>query len=567
MTAKNQLLQKQIAELNLQKMKVITEFNRLSLIELDGKYYDIPHTCTLSKDNFDAIKKTFGLKERNQHVITIDEALSIYKLYQLIEIDEDIQKPAIKIIIKELKKIAANIKNSPENVESAFLGNNKFTLSELRDKTFKTRNGKWKLGEAIGVGRDSFAFEAKGISKINKNKVCIAKLIKSKPIELYASSLNVTDYTNNPIISSDTKQILINVEKEQIKLNNEFGIKSSPITYNGNIGGIMEEKVPGITLTKWLKERPSELDKIYILIKLAIKLNNLHRNNLVHGDINSDNIIIDSHEREISEVYLIDLGNSKIKGTPRIRNRVFDLNTTDVKFHKNGKNIKLTAQDSRDDDSFTEDILELKTLARVDLAIPEDIVARNLDQTIRDLVTKYSMIYTDSKNFEFSKEEIKFWQEVDKNQDQQLQHIKKLKNDAWKTTMPKQKNRANKIRSTAIITSIATSISICSLYFSKSAIAIGNNLTTTVVNAVVIFSALTFLIAASVYSSFHKNQINITSWRQEPYTKLHTRITKTINTDSFASQPPLEDESPAQPRNLAEDFQRACLDTTPTSSK
>lgn len=545
-------------------MHVVTEFVKDSLVFFDGKYYDIKHSHKLTKEEFAAIQTTFGLKDRSEPVISIKEALEITELAKKITLTASQQKIA-QDTSQYLSDLALDMKTQTMNTEHLIFGDQYLTLEqmEMEKKTFKANSQKWQIKELIGSGRDAFAFEAIGVSKNNKDKTVIAKFIKSQPLQVYLNALPVSFPLFIGKINSEQNSVLNllkQIEQEQIKMNNLAGVKSAQIYANGKQTGTIEEKVPGMTLTSWLQKKPSELKKVYALIELCMQVKLLHKKNLIHGDINPDNILVNDIPGKALELRLIDFGNSRINNSARIRNRVFNINTSDVKVKFSGSKVILKAQFSTEDAKFNEDIEGIRSISRREMHIPEDILARNLSETIDNLVFTYSTSLANVKNLRIPHSDAQtFWQQIEKSNRPELKEIKDLKKQADKITKPKARFKVNKTFIGAVLTTLASAGAMTALYFSKSAVAIGSSLIATVANALIMLSALAFLTFAIVNSFTTGKTINITSWFINPMDDMQRRLSGSKNSKSSEE---LITDSPIVPKKLSDAF----ANMTPSAS-
>lgn len=150
-----------------------------------------------------------------------------------------------------------------------------------------------------------------------KNKID-SKLYAIKEIDIYNSMKLMSIYNKEKVIKKIKKEIEIMKILSKPSCYVSIPCYYGYFEYNNKIYIVMQY-IDGLNLISWFKTKPSNLQIVNLMNELLKTLEYIHNKNVVHSDINPNNIMIDMKS---SESYIIDFGISCLEkcigfaGTP-----------------------------------------------------------------------------------------------------------------------------------------------------------------------------------------------------------------------------------------------------------
>ncbi len=514
-------------------MRVINTLPNASLVQFQDDFYYVGNELKLSTSDYFAIKDTFGLKQvepnKNGIPLNFSEIKHIVRTAKIVTLTADMQE-ITNTITRYYVIVSESLPTqlTDKNTDKIIFNNKASPIKDALNKQIKTTTGTWKVIDIVGVGRHSAAFKVKLIkpsirgafSYLFGKTIRIAKFRKTDGLNLFFR--NLMENTNKSPIeqSSAIKSIAGQIDKEQVKINNSAGLASIRI----KSGGIVESLRTGITLTKWLESNSKKhKKKAEIIVKLAISIHDLHKKNIAHNDLNTDNIIIKENSRGQLSVKLIDFGNSSIiNKQTRITAAIEEINTDRINVKQSGHRIKLsTTSPKNDKNMFKKDLLDLNILARSALGLKKDLISNNFNQSIRMLITSYARMQTSlelAKNpgaKPMKSDDELFWKDLkqiakasaDPQFKQDAQELQIMYKKALATTKPKAVGRADAILTSAILLTACAFAAELTLQFLDSSFAINRNYTNIATHLIVLIGILSFLSIAIHKASNTQNII------------------------------------------------------------
>lgn len=334
-------------------MRVISSELDHCVVLYNDALYEIKDDFSISTEQFLELKQQ--LKLRNVTSINGKQILKISDILNILENKENIRNPElISNIQKHYNLTLQELSKKKEYNTKIIINGNRTCISEVIKSPGTTlcKNNKWRLLKLIGLGRESAVFIAKNIKRLPfEDEKKILKLPVYNTLDTSIRNIAVShdgDNLSTKYAAIENMPAILDlayaIDVEKSHFNKACGLKSKAVRGLG----LLEEIVPGQTLTQYLEKKPNiSIKKFEIFIKIFLELQKLHSKNITHNDLNSNNVMIQSENDQIN-VRLIDFSfaqNNYVK--LRLSESTISANNSDIVMKKSGKSFKFTCSKPR----------------------------------------------------------------------------------------------------------------------------------------------------------------------------------------------------------------------------